>query len=154
MGMANEIDPRLLTGRLLVLEGLLSEKQLRSAVCQQIGHRALKWPGKSLGYHLVNSNLVAAALLERLLALRDARRVSRDDARLGEMAVANGLLAPAKLMACLAEQDAERLRTGETVPLGGIIRREELMWEHDLQALIDRQAALLAALESAAADAA
>jgi len=152
--MANEIDPRLLTGCLLVREGLLSEEQLRRAVRRQIGHRALKWPGKSLGHHLVNSNLVAAAVFERLLALRDARRVSRDDARLGEMAMANGLLAPAKLMACLAEQDAERLRTGETVPLGRIIRREALMWEHDLQALIDRQAALLAALESAAPDAA
>ena len=154
MGMANELDPRLLTGRLLLQEGLLSEEQLRNVVCLQVGHRALRWPGKSLGHHLVNSNLVAAAVLDRLLQARDARRARREEVRLGEMAVKNGLLSRAKLMACLAEQDAERLRTGEAPPLGRIIRREALMWEHDLQALIDRQAALLAALESAATDAA
>ena len=149
MSMAKEIDPRLLTGRLLVEKGLLTEEQLRSTVYLQIGHRALRWPGKSLGEHLANANLVQPALLDRLLKARDARPVTRDEARLGEMAVANGFLSRAKLMACLAEQDAERMRSGDTVPLGWIIRRDLLMWEHDLQALLQRQAALLRSLETA-----
>jgi len=150
--MPNVIDPLLLTGRLLVLEGLISEGDLESALHNQIGHRALRWPGKSLGTHLVNADLVAAEILETLLFARDAQPVSREEMKLGEIAVRNGLLSPSQLAGCIAAQNAERMSTGRAVPLGKIILRDTSMWEHDLQALLDRQAALLERAQETADD--
>ncbi|MHC4714846.1 MAG: hypothetical protein ACYTAN_16510, partial [Planctomycetota bacterium] len=69
--------------------------------------------------------------------------------RLGEIAVRNGFLTREELALCLVEQETERAEGREPLALGQIIVRDDLMWEHDLQAILERQRALLVAEDAA-----
>ncbi len=140
--MQNKIDPLLVTGTLLVKAGLVKPERIKSAVTSQIGHRALKWPGRIIGYHLVCDKSVNGAVLERLIAARDMAGLACDDVRIGTIAVRNGFLSQDDLDRCLAYQDRERTAGRVPPTLGAIIREWALMDEHDLQAVIDRHFAL------------
>jgi len=136
-------DPLLVTGTLLVKAGLVAKERLQASIWSQIGHRAARWPGKKLGYHLVCEGAVGREALEKLLAARDAEGFSAGEALLGKIAVRNGFLSEGELAKCLSHQESERAAGRETPPLGHIIRRRGLMDEHELQAVIDRQRTLV-----------
>jgi hypothetical protein len=147
--MSQTIDALWVTGRLLVETGLVSHEAMEGAILSQIGHRALRWPGKSLGYHLTASRIVDPTELESLLRERDHLPVLQRELRLGEIAVRNGFLTREELALCLVEQETERAEGREPLALGQIIVRDDLMWEHDLQAILERQRALLVAEDAA-----
>ncbi len=146
--MCKDADPLLLMGRILVDEGLISDEELQTAILCQVGHRALRWPGRKLGEHLVAQNLASRPRLETALAARDSRNASPEDMLLGTIAVRNGFLSGEELTDCLMHQEAERAEGREPLPLGKLILANKLMTEQELQALIDRQHAVIAAADA------
>jgi|GEM_PF-4455479 len=141
--MTRCVDPLLLTGTLVVRAGLVAGDRLQASLLNQIGHRAARWPGKRLGHHLVCEGVVERRTLEKLLGERDAAGVLPADVLLGRIAIGNGLISEKRLSECLAHQESERAAGRVPAPLGRIIRERGLMSEHDLQAVIDRQQALV-----------
>lgn len=145
--MCKTADPLLLMGRILVEEGLISEEKLEAVLLHQVGHRALRWPGKKLGEHLVAENLISRDDLEAFLHGRDSASVSREEAILGEIAIRNGLLTRQELFACLREQATGRTTGDARRRIGRLILSKGLLTEQELQALLDRQKTLLDAAE-------
>ena len=139
--MSGTNDHLLLTGRLLVEAGIVTEERLEATLRNQAGHRAAKWPGKPLGHHLVVESVISRPALEALLRRRDSI-VPTDEARIGEIAVRNGFITEAQLAGCLREQEIARQAGKAPDRLGRLILAKRLMTEHRLQAVLDRQKAL------------
>lgn len=141
--MAVRRDPRLLMGKLLVEAGFVSEEQLAKTLRNQEGHRALRWPGHPLGHHLVIENVIRRDLLETILRERDAVSGEAADVLFGKIAVRNGFISEETLEECLREQEATRTAGGAPEPIGRLLVRKKLLTEQSLQAILDRQKALI-----------
>jgi hypothetical protein len=141
--MAVRRDPRLLMGRLLVEAGFVSEVQLAKTLMNQAGHRALRWPGHTLGHHLVIEKVIRRDILETILRERDAVPGEVADVLFGRIAVRNGFISEEALEECLREQKAARDTGAQPEPIGKLLVRKGLLTEQNLQAILDRQKALI-----------
>ena len=144
--MSESTSPLLLIGRVLVDRGMISEEVLEKALLYQAGHRALNWPGKRLGEHLVLANLVDRKTVIELLKERDATAADTRWAGLGELAVKNGFLTREQLQHILAHQRYGLLEGIGPRRLGPIMRERRVVGEQQLQAIIDRQKVLYSAM--------
>jgi hypothetical protein len=130
-------------GRLLVEAGFVSEEQLAKTLMSQAGHRALRWPGRPLGHHLVIEQIIRRDILETILRERDAIPGEVADVLFGRIAVRNGFISEEALEDCLREQNAARDAGATPEPIGKLLVRRGLLTEQTLQAVLDRQKALL-----------
>jgi hypothetical protein len=143
--MAENPNPLLLTGRLLVELGHITEELLEKALLYQEGHRALNWPGKKLGEHLIRAELIDRKTLAGVLRHRDALAGEVKWAGLGEVAVQNGFISRHELHRALSRQRSGPIGR-ERRRLGPMMRELKLLSEQQLQAAIDRQRALYRAM--------
>lgn len=147
--MSESADPLLLIGRILVDREIITESDLEETLIKQAGHRALKWPGRRIGEHLVAAGLVDRRVLVETLKERDGATAEVRWAGLGDVAVRNGFLTSHQLRELLTWQRWAR-QQGETPGrIGMLLRRESLVTEQKLQAVIDRQRAIYSSMKHA-----
>lgn len=147
--MSEAADPMLLIGRILVDREIVSQSDLEETLLKQAGHRALKWPGRRIGEHLVAAGLVDRRVLIATLKERDAAAPEVRWAGLGDLAVRNGFLTSNQLRELLAWQRWARRQGDRPGRLGVLLRRESLVAEQKLQAIIDRQRAIYSSMKHA-----